>query len=505
MIKEKTIYIYSLFLLVGQVFAEKGHVQKASAQDPYKPYGNAEIRAAVRKPLTLEDCIGIALAKNIAFGIANGDFAQAEASHSGEYGIFFPVINFDARKEKSDQSLIELNSDLTEDVTRDKLDNQGLSVTVEQLFPTGAQVDFTSDLSRDRNTPNVFEPSTKTRNRKFSVALKQPLLRGAWPAIVRSSIKTAEYDRQIERKELYDTRLQTIFLTKRAFYEVLLQLELIKVNQAAIQRDSTLWKASQAKVIAKLATRRDVLSAEIQLAGDRVKLIKSQTDLRNRLDDLKDVLGLPIDLRIEIAEVALDFSLQSLDEESLIQQALRSNPSIQSAEIAIQRSRVDLTVARNDRLPQLDLIASFLRSFESETELNRDKNKDGWEVAFKLSYPLFNREAAASAQVAQIGISQEQDRLVDMQRQIKVSVRTIVRSIYSIIEEIKTLERSIEAAEQKVSFATSMFNLGRASNLDITDAQEALLKNQSEYVRNLVDYRIQLALLESLTGEPITQ
>jgi outer membrane protein TolC len=47
--------------------------------------------------------------------------------------------------------------------------------------------------------------------------------------------------------------------------------------------------------------------------------------------------------------------------------------------------------------------------------------------------------------------------------------------------------------------------MGRASNLDITDAQEALLKAQQQRVSKLVDYHTELALLESLTGRPLSQ
>jgi outer membrane protein TolC len=102
-------------------------------------------------------------------------------------------------------------------------------------------------------------------------------------------------------------------------------------------------------------------------------------------------------------------------------------------------------------------------------------------------------------------LSQQEDNLLNLKRQLAMSVRSIIRNTYSSIEAINTLQRSIEAAEQKVEFSTTMFNLGRASNLDITDAQEALLKAQTQYVRELVDYHIQLALLESLTGQPAAQ
>ena len=48
-----------------------------------------------------------------------------------------------------------------------------------------------------------------------------------------------------------------------------------------------------------------------------------------------------------------------------------------------------------------------------------------------------------------------------------------------------------------------MFNLGRASNFDVTDAQKDLIKGRGDYVRKLADYHTQLAVLESLTGREL--
>jgi outer membrane protein TolC len=65
------------------------------------------------------------------------------------------------------------------------------------------------------------------------------------------------------------------------------------------------------------------------------------------------------------------------------------------------------------------------------------------------------------------------------------------------------LKGAINAAEQKVDFATTMFNLGRASNLDITDAREALIDSKTQYMRRVADYYTQLGVIESLTGLPL--
>ncbi|MCI0693258.1 TolC family protein [candidate division KSB1 bacterium] len=500
------VFLVLTLFVAGQTLAGNGDSTAAiGSASLYKPFSEAEINTAVQNPLTLDDCIRIALSKNISLRIAQGELARAEATHAGSYSAYFPVFTLLGTKENTLEKR-PVDSISVASLAEQNFDTRALVATVQQTLPTGAVLDFSGDIRRDLNSPDKFEaPPTRTRNRIYSVQLRQPLLRNAWPNAARSAITAARYDREIQEKQFLNAKFQTIFAIKNAFYEVLYQRELIRVNQAAIQRDSTLFAASESKVAAKLATRRDVLSAEIQLASDKASLIKSQSDYEFALDALKEVMGLPIEMPIEVVGVKLSDEPVSLQQERLLRQALENNPSLHGAEAGIDRSRLQLKVARNQLLPQFDLIAGYSGSFEKEdTEQGIDLRTTGFITTVSLSYSFLDRAAAASAENAQIALSQQQDNVLNLKRQLALSVRSIVRNTYSSIEAINTLRRTIEAAEQKVDFATTMFNLGRASNLDITDAQEALLKAQTQYVRELVDYHIQLALLESLTGQPVT-
>jgi outer membrane protein TolC len=266
-----------------------------------------------------------------------------------------------------------------------------------------------------------------------------------------------------------------------------------------------LVKASESMVQAKVATRRDVLSAQIRLADDRAELIRTQTEYQLAFDALKEVIGLPIEMPIGLAEAELRFSPAAFDEEALLKLALENSPSTHSAEIAVDRARLALKVARNTLLPQLDLAISHSGQLDKDKVQYKNLWTTGLQATVNLSYPFLNREAAANAENAQIAVSQQQDRLVDLQRQIVLGVRSIIRIAQSTTEELNALQGTIAAAEEKVEFATAMFRLGRASNLDIIDAQEALFKAQNQYVSKLVDYHTQLALLESLTGQPLIQ
>jgi len=475
----------------------------------YQPYSETEIKAVVQKPLKLDDCIRIALAQNISLRIARGNRDRSAALHAGSYGRFLPVFRLDGRKKNT---LIE-GPDSTAQIVDTRFDNDATIIGSAQLFlPTGATMQFSGDFLRNGQVPLYQEnpaeliPTSKKHNRTYTINFTQPLLRDAGPTVARSAFLGTGYDQQAEEKNLFNEKLQTVFAVKSAYYTALQQRELIKVNQTALNRDSLLVEASKALIIAKQATRRDVLSAEIRLAEDKASLIASRSDYESALDKLKDEIGLPIDLPIALDSTGLGYTPVALDEPALLRQALLMNPLIHAAEFAISQSRLQKSVAKNALWPRLDLVASY--SSNSETDLIRNSDlgrTGGWQASLNLSYSFLSRDAAAKAEEAEIALVQQQDRLLDLQRKIMLDVRDIVRGVYSAAAEIEAIQAGIKVAEEKLDFATAMFNLGRASNFDITESQEFLLKAQNQYLRKVVDYQTQLALLESLIGKPITE
>lgn len=488
----------------SQARSESGkYVERADNGFNYEPYTEAEIAEALKRPLKLDDCIRIALRNNIALQIEQGNLQMTDAELSGSYGKFLPTFTIGGSMQKAEENR-PFEAENPTDPTRLTFDKNALVAEIEQNFITGARLRFSGDLKSDVNSPDRFgAPPTRTENRAFSIEVTQPLLRDAWFTIARSPILLSRQARDIQEQKFHDLRLQTVYEVKKAYFSVLLQKELIKVHESALVRDSTLIKLSESKLRANLATRRDVLSAEIRFAEDRAALIGAQTDYERALDKLKDVMGVPIEEEIQLEEVNLGYSPEPLDQDVLTRMALQNNPLLHAVQTSIENQKLKHKVARNMLLPRLDLVVAYNGQFDTDRDQNKTINSNDFRIALNLSYPFLDRQAAAEAEIARIALQQEEIKLRDLQRQLKLAVRDVVRSTYSSIEEIEALKRSIEAAEEKVEFATLMFNLGRASNLDVTDAQEALLKAQTQYVKKLIDYHLQLALLETLIAQPL--
>jgi outer membrane protein TolC len=493
---------FAILFLAAFVSAAPDPASAATAGESRRPYTDSEVEAALARPLTLEDCVRIAGARSYSLRIARGDLSRAEKAHWRSYGQYLPELSVVGVRRRGESTVPAFDSlGLPMNAIETDLVNRQVVGGVAQTLPLGTVLSLQRDLSWERTTGTAIG-STSARFLRATVS--QPLLRSG-PMVAFSPVRDADYERESQEKLLDDAMRQTLHATRLAWYEVLSTRERVRIGEEALRSDSVLVQASEAMLSAKMATRRDILSAQIRQAEDRASLVATQKDQALALDQLKEVMGVPLDLAIAVADAPLAYEPVALDESELIRTATAASPAVQSAELLVQRSRLQLRVARNSALPSLNVTGSYLKQLDRDHDLRSEASGSDWTAGFSLSYPLLSRDGAAAADIARIELNQQEERREILKRRITLEVRDAVRSIASIAEEIAAIERGVSAAEEKIEFANAMFNLGRASNLDITDAREAWLKSRNQYVQRLADYHGQLSALESLTGLPLAR
>ena len=480
----------ALAMVVALVAADRAADAAAPAAAP------ADATLVFERPLGLPECVDLALRNNIPLKIARAERSRAHGAYVSSLVRFTPVVSGGASQQHTDNRLSPVDSTGPLPQVKTVSEQHVMTGGLSQQVPGGLKLDVTQELGPDDALPN------RTRNRQFQATVTQPLLRGAGLTASMADVRGTTYDERAREADFRDLERQTIFSVKLAYYNAVRDVELLRVNRATLDADSLLVEASNAMVEAKVASKRDVLSAKIRLADDASTVVVSERDAQSSLDALKDVMGIPLETAIAIADTSLDARFVTLDEPRLVRHVIDTHPSVQSAEFAVRRSRLDLTVAQNARLPQVDLQASWFQDYGEKLGTGEIGRGTGWVASVNLLYPLFDRSAEGQAITRRAELSQAQDQLKLLERQLTLRVREIVRTVRSSAEEVKSIQQTIDAADDKLQFATAMFNLGRASNLDITDARSDLVKARTQMVKKLVDYNSQLALLESLTGEP---
>jgi outer membrane protein TolC len=445
--------------------------------------------AGEKVELTLEQSLEISLSRNLSIRIeglskdaSETDIARTRAAFHPEAGL--SLFRSREREFPLAAKSIELNTTQVTPFIRTRL-------------PTGGTLALIGDVARNEPTPG-----NDTYGSEVALLLVQPLLRGGRVYVATRPIRDAEFDSNIQAARLRAQILRVTASTKSAYYNLVLAERIIEATQAALQRDKLLIESSEALFKAGLVTKRDVLSAAISQAKDQVRLIGAQGDLELARHALADVLGLPIGTAFALLDREIGFQPIPLDQENWITRALRQRPEIREFREALSKSELNVRVARNALLPQLDFVASYGRAHE-RPGLGSSLHLDGyaWSAGLVLSFPLGNVAAKSALTRAEIEHVRLQHGLQQQQRLVELEVRAAVIKLRTSLDRMKALTIVFEQAKEKLEVAKARFALGLATNLDITDAQEDMLNAETDLLRALVDYNVGLAELEgSIAG-----
>lgn len=260
-----------ILLLVGCISGRTVSAQNTNA--------GASLPAWITRPLSLADCLNIALQQN-------GTILKAKSDLEAQQGV---VV-------------------------------QTRAVALPQLTANGQYKD--TDRNAIENFPNA--PSSPDQNWNANIQLVQSIYEGGKMV---AAFKAATATKKQAIAQFQTTRDDTLLAVRLAYYDVLLAAQQITVNQASVVLLQQELDDQQRRYAAGTVPKLNVLRAEVALANQRPALIQAQNSYRISKNNLCNLLGynlpravwedIPLDLTGK-----LDAAPYSVDLPAAIQQAL---------------------------------------------------------------------------------------------------------------------------------------------------------------------------------------
>jgi outer membrane protein TolC len=313
--------------------------------------------------------------------------------------------------------------------------------------------------------------------------------------VARRAILDAEYDNAISRAELRAEVLNVTAETKTSYYRVVQALRQIEVIQRALDRDAELIRASDALFEAGRVSKVDVYSAEISLSNNQARLATAGAELEIAQNGLRKVIGLPAELQVDVTDMAIPFRPLKIELDQWIERALESRPEMSVTRSQIEKADLAVRVSENATLPTLDIHGGFEPGF--------DWKSWNWNAGVVLGYSIGSVGAKSALGQARARRAQARQEYLRAKRDIELEVRDVEIRLREGIERLKSLIAQVENARAKGEIARGRFEMGLASNLDITDADAELVRSESMLLTALVDYASNRALLEARIGGPL--
>jgi outer membrane protein TolC len=280
----------------------------------------------------------------------------------------------------------------------------------------------------------------------------------------------------------------------------------------------------------------DIAAAEAEVARNDELVISAEAAVKNAEDLIRRLIGVPQSSPLwQATLVPVD---QPVVEESVIDvdqaivTAIANRPDLKQQDWLLRSDKVRLAYARNQKLPGLNLDASYGFGGLGGTRIVRTSGGelgggdivttepggfgdaldqlfsldfDTWRVGLTLSLPVFNQLAEANYATALLGVRRDQDVLEQLRQNVEVSVRQLARAVVTNRKRMDATLSARTLQDKRLDAESKKFEHGLSTNFEVQQAQRDLTQARTDEVVAVTDYRRSLAALHQAMGTVLDQ
>lgn len=384
----------------------------------------------------------------------------------------------------------------------------------------GTQYAMSFDLGYEESTFDQFRGEYSGR---LGLMLTQPILRGFGRHLNTIRIRAARNLRDISEAQARLTVLNRIAEVVNAYWDVVGATEAVRVYEDALRNAERLLAINETRRRIGAAADIDVLQAKAGVAMRQSELIAAYARVADAGDMLKLIMHLQEgDLFSKAFIVPLDrpnpdssavFDVELFDEslDAGVQRALELRPEMDMSDLELANAALEEERARNDMLPQLDIMGSYTRGgrdrgFSRTMTGLREEQDRIYMVGIQSSIAINNRAARGAHQRARLNKRQAEERRKQTEMALMMAVHYAARAVHTNRALLESNRQTVRLQEANVAAEEKRLRLGVTTSYqvlrmqeDLTAAQTQALQAQIAFEKALVEFqKADGSLLENL-------
>ncbi len=361
--------------------------------------------------------------------------------------------------------------------------------------------------------------------------LKIPLMRGLiwnepWTRVKISRI-LHEADLEVFRTQVMDT----VRDIEGAYWNLIANEEQLRVEEKSLETAKALLEQTKTQYQVGVVSKVEVTEAEAGVAAREFSRITAEATYLTAQDRLIDlVLGpnLTADskLVIEPTDRPEDYVAYDINVEESTRKGLENRPELAVAQWEIERQQVNLKFAKNQRLPQLDLVGTY-----GNEGLSGDKNKDAnpafvppgptgvghdYKESYKdfftqdasdrvfaggvFSIPIPNTAGTHGVSKSELELRRAVVQKRRVEQQIVLEVRLAARNLSAAQEGIEASRRRVDAAAEQLRAEKIRLEYGESTPFDVLLRERDLVAAETEKIFAFRVYRTSVTDLDRGQG-----
>jgi outer membrane protein len=459
--------------------------------------------AGEARAVTLPELLQIAVRQAPSLQTARIDVAIAEARIQQAWARNDWLVQaqlFGARAEF-------LTAGLTSTTTR-----IGGTADLSRALPTGGTVNLHLASTYQETDNSEFPPPLNTVSTlwtdEISGAITQPLLRGRGRALFDANEARATLARDASVLVTRLVAIQTVQAVIAAYWDLVLAERGVAITQASLDLARERLRVTTIGADGGKIPRSEI-PAVLQIIATREEdVLNGELGVLDRSIALRRAAGLPIgagELGLRVA-TDLETKDQPLDLGQLVERAYAASPEL--AQLAKQdaSAAIDVAVAENGLLPQLDAALSLGptgsgNSFGDALKDLVELNAIAITGSLTFSQSIGRNAARGLTREARETRRRLQVTAVDVRGQIAQAMARAVAQVELARRRVTLSQRAIDLANENIKIETDRFNLGKSTNFDVLNRQEDLRQAELRKTQALIDWHKAALVVEALTGD----
>ncbi len=377
----------------------------------------------------------------------------------------------------------------------------------------------------------------------FLATLQVPLLRGLFWSPEWTLVRTSRIGVGVAADQFASRLMDVVRQTEDAYWGLVANRDATRVARKSLETAQALLEQTKAQYDVGVVSKVEVVQSEAGVADREFRLITAQAAERTQQDVLIDlVLGPYLAPRSEIPVELIDkpgsIEVREVDPEVAAEKAFSLRPELSQLQKQIEQQELQLRLASNQRLPQLDIQASYGNTGLSgnlspdcvsfvvdpvtgvrqpcrssvPTEFG-DANNDfftddaakNWTVRGVVSVPIGNFGARGRFDRTKFELRRTQTQLHRLQQSIVTDVRRAARILAASVEGIEAAERAVAAAEEQLRAERVRLEYGESTPFDVLLREDDLVTAEGQLITAHQAYQNAITALERAQGTILTR
>lgn len=400
------------------------------------------------------------------------------------------------------------------------------NVEYQQGFTTGGTLNVFFNNSRlDQNNSLLLYNPAVSSNVGFTFT--QPLLRGFGFESNRRYIKIAANNRRVSDTVFLQQLMATVSGIVRLYWDLQSLNGDVRVREEAVSSSTQFLKDSRDQMQAGTFAEVDVTRAQAELSRRVRDLAVARALVRQQEAVVKDYItrgqvegpfaNAPIVATDPLAEPP---ATESFSVDQLYEKAIHARPDAAQANIQLENALLSLHGSQNGVRPELDLVASAENSglggaivpagaigdplltggySNALTQLVHN-NFPTYSVGVQLALPLRNRAARSDVLRDELTVRQQQIRIRQLEKQIRLEVTNASIAVEEARETYKATQSERISEEQTLAAEQQKLEAGASTSYFVIEFQRDLALARSAEVSALANYQKARTALQRVTG-----